>query len=153
MILSQRPVRIVSARRNHRKLAFPFRQVFRFQIAVGLLQRSRPSNAQTLHQAILRGLEAPLHATLGLRRVRRNPANPEFLQPATDLGGRQRFVAHRMVLLRGRDEVAGLVHVELQRPSKAQYIGFHTPMFSAVESLRTNRPNKRLVASSIILIR
>ena len=37
---------------------------------------------------MLRGLETPLNPALGLRRARRNPPDPEFLQPTADLGGR-----------------------------------------------------------------
>jgi hypothetical protein len=78
---------IVRTGRHHRQLGVPPREEFRFQIRIGLFQRFGSGHSQTFHQPILRRLETALDAALGLRRVCRNPNDPQFCQRPTDLRG------------------------------------------------------------------
>lgn len=55
--------------------------------ALGLRERARLGEAELDDEAILEGTKEPLDPTLGLRGMRTDPADAEFLEGAPDLGG------------------------------------------------------------------
>src|SRR5207302_4018850 len=78
---------IIGIGRRYREGLIPPRDELLLQILIGLLQRARAGHAQPFHQAVLRCLKGSFHASFGLRRVRRNPGDPQFLQRPPDLRG------------------------------------------------------------------
>src|SRR5436305_1706815 len=100
---------VVSAVGYDCELVFPFRQVLRFQICVGMLERFHPGYSQALHQAVLSGLEAALDSPLGLWGICRDPAYAQLAQCPADLSGWQRLVSRRVILFRRGQEDARLI--------------------------------------------
>lgn len=58
--------------------------------ALGLHESARMGQAELDDEAILEGAKEPFDPSLGLRRVRGDPPNAEFLERAPDLGGFRR---------------------------------------------------------------
>jgi hypothetical protein len=56
------------------------------QHALGVGEGTRAGQPQLRAEAILQGPKEPLDASLGLRRMGADPANPEFFERASDLG-------------------------------------------------------------------
>src|SRR5262249_51592380 len=83
--------------------------------------------AIALDQPVLGGPKIPLHASFGLRRMRRDPRDSQFLQGAADLRRRHFywvFVHSRLIaspLLRCSEQ-ARLVPIERQRPAELLHI-------------------------------
>src|SRR5437879_5839662 len=90
VFLAQRPVRIVAAGWDHGHRVVPPHDELRFQVSVGLLQGLCSGYTQAFDQTVLRGLETAFHAALGLRRVRSDPHDVQFLEGSSDLRWRQR---------------------------------------------------------------
>src|SRR5689334_17419788 len=63
---AKRPVCISRVLCTDSKALIPFRQELAFQILIGLLERMRMPQPQTLHQSILRGGKTTLDPTFGL---------------------------------------------------------------------------------------
>src|ERR1019366_1085135 len=93
VMLLQRPVSIVGARRHHRKRRVDPRQKFGFQVVVGLLQGGHSRYTHALHQPVLRRQESALHPPFRLRAVRRYPGDRQLLQCPADLRRWQFFPA------------------------------------------------------------
>lgn len=69
-----------------------------------LRERVRLGETEFADEAILKGAEEPFHAALALRRLGRDPANAQFLERPSDLGGLHRPVE----LVRQRQWEAGV---------------------------------------------
>src|SRR5208337_4285642 len=118
MLGAQGSVRIRAARRQHREGLVPLRQVFFLQIGLRRFPTVGPHQAQPFYQTVLGRAEEAFDAALRLRRVRRDPANPQFPQGPPDLRpllfyGLIRRFHHRPV----HREQTALVGVKLHRPT------------------------------------
>src|ERR1700688_3274193 len=80
-------MRIIPVGRFKGHLPLPPHQVLLLEISVGFLDRLHTSHAHPFHQPILCRPEIPFHPSFRLRRMRRKPHDPQFLQRATDLCG------------------------------------------------------------------
>src|SRR5580692_5546365 len=69
----------------HRETLLPLRKKTPFQKVIGRCDASDSRQAHFLHQAVLQSLEQPLDAPLGLRTLRRDPFEPQFLQSSSKL--------------------------------------------------------------------
>jgi hypothetical protein len=56
--------------------------------ALGLGERARLGEAELADEAVLKGAKEPLNPSFGLRGVRTDPADAEFLEGPSDLSGR-----------------------------------------------------------------
>ena len=157
MLLLQQPVRVVGAGRRHRQRRVTPRQIFLLQVRVGLLQRASPRPPACLSP----GGPGPCRILV-----------PPALWPGDECAGIQVFPTperprnlrrrHRWTVLPSplliavwsswRFETCSPCRCNRPVADRAASSTLQQAMFSAVESLRTKRANRRLVASSIIAI-
>ena len=67
-----------------RPTRIPLRQVFRFQIGVGLLERTRSNQSQAFHQPVLCRPETPFDTAFGLGCVGADDIDVELVQGAAE---------------------------------------------------------------------
>jgi hypothetical protein len=75
----QPSMRITGITRCHRKTLLPFRKKVRLQKVIGRANAVDSRQAHFFHQAILQGFEQPLDTPFGLRTVRSDPFDLQFL--------------------------------------------------------------------------
>src|ERR1035437_2233242 len=85
MFLSQPSMGIAWLPRYNGKALLPFRNKAQFQKLIVSFDGVDPRQPHLLHQAVLQRFKQPLDAPLGLRTVRRNPFDPQFVQSTPEL--------------------------------------------------------------------
>src|ERR1019366_5780370 len=81
----QRTMHVHHALERSCEALVPLRPILLFQKLVGIRQGLHLGQPQVLYQPVLIGAEASFHSPLGLRRVRRDPADSQFSEPAAEL--------------------------------------------------------------------
>ena len=108
---------VTALRRPDREALFPEGPEGDFQEAIGPFQRIDSRQTHFFHQPVLQRAEQPLDASLGLRRMGRDPLDVQFRQRAAELRAR-RGVLQLLVPLcapRGHKQ-AVFIGVQRQRP-------------------------------------
>src|SRR5260370_19645822 len=85
MVWSQPSMRIAWLARCDGKALLPFRNKAQFQKLIGGFEGVNSCQPHLLYQTVLQGFKQPLDASLGLRTVRRNPFDPQFVQGTSEL--------------------------------------------------------------------